>query len=201
AEAHADTAAAAARTAAEAHADTAAAAAQTAAGTYTDNVAATKAALVHVSRHATGGADPLTPAAIGALTQALADARYLLLTGGSITGALTVNTALAADSLLGLHVGSETFDRARLTTTGIEAGAGSTARDTNWRRSAANEWTTDDAVIVSLMLRHLGTTLGFYGAAAATKPTVSGSRGGNAALASLLTGLATLGLVTDSTTA
>lgn len=34
-----------------------------------------------------------------------------------------------------------------------------------------------------------------------SKPTVTGSRGGNAALASLLTGLAALGLLTDSTTA
>lgn len=34
-----------------------------------------------------------------------------------------------------------------------------------------------------------------------TKPTVTGSRGGNAALASLLTGLAALGLITNSTTA
>lgn len=43
--------------------------------------------------------------------------------------------------------------------------------------------------------------LGFYGAAATGKPTVTGSRGGNAALASLLTGLSNLGLITDSTTA
>lgn len=40
--------------------------------------------------------------------------------------------------------------------------------------------------------------LGFFGHATAAKPTVSGSRGGNAALASLLTGLANLGLITDS---
>lgn len=33
------------------------------------------------------------------------------------------------------------------------------------------------------------------------KPTVTGSRGGNAALASLLTGLAAMGLITDSTVA
>lgn len=46
-----------------------------------------------------------------------------------------------------------------------------------------------------------GTTIGFYGTAPATKPTVSGSRAGNAALASLLTGLAGLGLVTDSSSA
>jgi hypothetical protein len=43
--------------------------------------------------------------------------------------------------------------------------------------------------------------LGFFGSSAVAKPTVSGSRGGNAALASLLTALANLGLVTDSTSA
>jgi hypothetical protein len=43
--------------------------------------------------------------------------------------------------------------------------------------------------------------LGFYGSAAVARPTVSGSRGGNAALASALTALANLGLMTDSSTA
>jgi hypothetical protein len=42
--------------------------------------------------------------------------------------------------------------------------------------------------------------IGFFGATAIAKPTVSGSRGGNAALASLLTALSNLGLVTNSTT-
>jgi len=42
--------------------------------------------------------------------------------------------------------------------------------------------------------------VGFYGSPVAVKPTASGSRAGNAALASLLTGLAGLGLITDSTT-
>lgn len=43
--------------------------------------------------------------------------------------------------------------------------------------------------------------LGFYGGAAtAVKQTVTGSRGGNAALADLLTKLANLNLITDSTT-
>ncbi len=45
------------------------------------------------------------------------------------------------------------------------------------------------------------TGIGFFATTPAAKPTVSGSRGGNAALASLLTGLAGLGLITDSTTA
>jgi hypothetical protein len=48
----------------------AASAAQTAASNYTDTVAATKAALAHAARHAAGGSDPVTPAAIGALSLA-----------------------------------------------------------------------------------------------------------------------------------
>lgn len=40
--------------------------------------------------------------------------------------------------------------------------------------------------------------LGFFAASPVAKPTVTGSRGGNAALASLLTALANLGLITDS---
>lgn len=43
--------------------------------------------------------------------------------------------------------------------------------------------------------------LGFYGSSAVAKQSITGSRGGNAALADLLTKLATLGLITDSTTA
>lgn len=45
-----------------------------------------------------------------------------------------------------------------------------------------------------------GTTLGFYGSAGTSKPQVNGSRGGNAALASLISALAGLNLLTDSTT-
>lgn len=48
---------------------------------------------------------------------------------------------------------------------------------------------------------HTGTNAGFFSATPTTKPTVSGSRSQNAALASALTGLAGLGLLTDSTTA
>ncbi len=44
-------------------------------------------------------------------------------------------------------------------------------------------------------------SMGFFAGAPAAKPTITGSRGGNAALASLLTGLASLSLITDSTTA
>lgn len=43
--------------------------------------------------------------------------------------------------------------------------------------------------------------ISFYGGTPTTKQTVTGSRGGNAALASLLTALTNLGLITNSTTA
>ncbi|MCA3003785.1 MAG: hypothetical protein IOD15_00290 [Phycisphaerales bacterium] len=46
-----------------------------------------------------------------------------------------------------------------------------------------------------------GTGIGFFGVTPVARPAVTGSRGGNAALASLLTQLASLGLITDSTTA
>jgi hypothetical protein len=45
------------------------------------------------------------------------------------------------------------------------------------------------------------TGIGFYGATPAAKPSITGSRNSNAALASLITQLATLGLLTDTTTA
>lgn len=45
-----------------------------------------------------------------------------------------------------------------------------------------------------------GGRVGFFGADPALKQTVIGSKGGNAALASLMTALANMGLVTDSTT-
>lgn len=45
------------------------------------------------------------------------------------------------------------------------------------------------------------TGLGFFAATPVAKPTVSGAKGGNAALGSLMTALSNLGLVTDSTSA
>lgn len=50
-------------------------------------------------------------------------------------------------------------------------------------------------------LNHDGTELGVFSTAPTTQKTVTGSRGGNAALASLLTQLAAYGLIIDSSTA
>jgi len=53
----------------------------------------------------------------------------------------------------------------------------------------------------ALIVQKSGGTLGFLGTGGTGKQTITGSRGGNAALASLLTALAAHGLITDSTTA
>lgn len=63
---------------------------------------------------------------------------------------------------------------------------------------------TQDLGVSGLQWRDLRLSrgIGAFGTAPpAVKPAVSGSRGGNAALASLLTALASFGLITDSTTA
>lgn len=51
------------------------------------------------------------------------------------------------------------------------------------------------------LIGRTGASLGFFGASAIARPDVSGSRGGNAALADLLTELASLGLIVDSSSA
>lgn len=61
--------------------------------------------------------------------------------------------------------------------------------------------TAAGSIAIAQDLAHRGTKAGFYNTTPQTKQTVTGSRGGNAALASLLTALATVGLITDSTTA
>ncbi|MCX5197237.1 hypothetical protein OOK31_25620 [Streptomyces sp. NBC_00249] len=156
----------------------------------------------HAASHAAAGADALTLTQAQVTGLAAALAGLLPLTGGTMTGTVTNNAASAATTAYGGGVVGDTFDRWRILASGaIELGPGNAARDTNLRRSAANELTTDDALIVALMFRHMGSTLGFYGAAAVARPSITGSRGGNSALGSLISALAAIGLVTDTTTA
>lgn len=58
--------------------------------------------------------------------------------------------------------------------------------------------TFDADVEINGALNHDGSTVGFFNIAPATRQTITGSRGGNAALASLLTALAAYGLIIDS---
>lgn len=55
--------------------------------------------------------------------------------------------------------------------------------------------------VMARNLRVAGDQLGLYGATAASKPTVTGSRGGNAAVADALTDLAAVGIITDGSSA
>lgn len=70
---------------------------------------------------------------------------------------------------------------------------------------AADTFLTEDGlefhINTGLSLKITSGALGFFGATPVEKPTVAGSRGGNVALASLLTALANEGLITNSTTA
>jgi hypothetical protein len=52
-----------------------------------------------------------------------------------------------------------------------------------------------------VILGNAAGAIGLFGSSGTTKPTITGSRAGNAALASLLTALANMGAVTNSTTA
>lgn len=60
--------------------------------------------------------------------------------------------------------------------------------------------TVSTQFVAANILRADGDGLGFYGEDGKAKPTVSGSKGGNAALTSLISALATLGLISDTTT-
>lgn len=75
----------------------------------------------------------------------------------------------------------------------------------------SNDWNSDSSEVVIAANQAIGLRIGvntvtnselaFHGTAPIAKPNVTGSRGGNAALTSLLTALANYGLITDSTTA
>lgn len=109
--------------------------------------------------------------------------------------------ALAAAGVAGLTLTSTTCTvPIALTVTGAlsaNGGVTTTTLTASGAGSIAGAFTASDNAKVA----GSGKTLGFYGANGTTKPTISGSRGGNAALASLITALANLGICTDGTSA
>lgn len=96
------------------------------------------------------------------------------------------------------------FQGASSTTTGIPTFGftSSWISSTHATRRAQVDWKvfdTAERIAISIAASGSAAMLGFYGATAAIKQTITGSRGSNAALADLLTKLATIGLITDST--
>jgi hypothetical protein len=65
--------------------------------------------------------------------------------------------------------------------------------------TTTNGMTAAGSLAIAQDLAHRGSNLGVFNTSPTTKQTVTGSRGANAALASLLTQLAAYGLITDST--
>lgn len=112
----------------------------------------------------------------------------------------TVNTpgvGFGADVTAILHSSTNT-DRQAL----IIRSTWATATDAS-RKARTDFFTFDTSARLALRLEGSGSAamIGFLGASAVARPTVTGSRAGNAALASALTALANLGLITDSSSA
>ncbi len=88
-----------------------------------------------------------------------------------------------------------------ITASNLELTSGSTSPTSISAGSHASGFRALAGAFVGLQITNTDGTgrVAFYGATPVAKPTVTGSRGGNAALASLLTELANLGLIVDST--
>lgn len=87
---------------------------------------------------------------------------------------------------------------AQSTADGAVTDAASAQTTANTANTTANTVTTDVTTLKGAV-DGTTTTLGFYGATPSAKPTITGSRAGNAALADLITKLETQGILTDST--
>lgn len=130
----------------------------------------------------------------------------LTVTGNSVEDAWSNAQAFTAilyvrSNFNSLNVGSTRVIRGSVSATqvnsrGLQVSAGTTNNTVN--DLAGNEW-ANCALPSSGAAGTLMT--GFYGTPPVVKPAVSGAKGSNAALASLLSQLAALGLITDSTTA
>lgn len=113
--------------------------------------------------------------------------------GFIILDALSNGAAAGTVYLVGTGVGT------LLSVTG-NSGGGTSCRIDMAQATATIEGTTTLNLSMSAtpVIGIQAAKLGFFNTAPVVKPTVTGSRGANAALASLLTALAGLGLVTDS---
>jgi hypothetical protein len=124
------------------------------------------------------------------------------------------STALAGEEAIAVGA-SSVASAARAVAIGVGASAGhpgSVALGPHAQTTAANQvvlGTSEATVVVPGALRQTGdavlgstgSTIGFFGEPGTTRPVVTGSRGGNAVLGTLITYLETLGLIQDDTTA
>jgi hypothetical protein len=175
----------------------------TAVGTSADSSGAYSAALGKNARAQGAQSAAFGVDALASSTYATALGQASQAVSGSATavGALATATAGSATA-----VGKSATAAQSATAIGTSANAGftrSTAIGMDAATTASNQimlGTSAETVVVPGKTQLAG-QVGFYGATPAAKLAITGSRGGNAALADLLTKLATLGLITDNTTA
>lgn len=154
--------------------------------------------------------------ALGLGSIATQDASAVDINGGTVDGAVIGGTTPAAGTFTEFQVRHSTtplvtFARAGVARAtlyfdgdylafGVYDAAGAFLTNPLYHQSSTDILVMNAAISrIAGSLDHDGSTLGFYGTTPASKPTVTGSRGGNAALASLCTQLAALGLITNST--
>lgn len=136
----------------------------------------------------------------------------LLLAGNVIEDAWTNAAALTACVYVRSSSNSFTTSNTRIVrgakTATVVNGRGlsvSTTTSNDIADSGGNNWSAATLATsgASTLMRYRvdAPLVGFFSAPPVAKPTVTGSRGGNAAVASLIAALAGLGLITDSTTA
>jgi hypothetical protein len=116
---------------------------------------------------------------------ATTDARYMMLTGGTITGTITSSQSATGNTSMACIVAGDTFDRYRMLPTGeVTLGPGTAARDVRWYRSAVGVMKTDTTIQAVVALA-IGSTVSLGGGSgvlginnAATAPTTNPSGGG-----------------------
>ncbi len=116
--------------------------------------------------------------------------------GGSATASLKVDTGCTGINLHGI-VNTTAVSLAAGTTNILNDGANGLTIHGYFYTDAASEF--NGTAFFDHTLQHWGAALGFFGVTAIARPTVTGAKGGNAALASLVTALTNLGLIIDTT--
>lgn len=119
-------------------------------------------------------------------------ATFATSSGAGLLTMSRVHLLAGSDSL---KIGSDASTRLVAAPTAIQA-YNVAAVSTLTVNAAGGDVTVGDATDSAIRIRAL--TLGFFGAVPVVRQTVTGSRGGNAALASVLTALSNLGLIIDS---
>ena len=128
----------------------------------------------------------------------------LLLTNNEVQLLGTSEVPLARFTRDAAGAGAVNWPRIINSRTGVNPQIIADGSDTNLgfdikSKGTGNVRLVDGASAVKFQINSTG--IGFFGTTPIAKPAPTGSRGGNAALASLLTQLANLGLITDSTSA